>query len=103
VCDAAVEACGLRFPPIAMTSFALILGVVPFATTTGASMNSQRAIGTSVGGGMITAPVLAVCVTLLSYGLVATTFRRTHGAEALSVLSETPDFAPRTNATSGAR
>ncbi|WP_164094357.1 efflux RND transporter permease subunit, partial [Stenotrophomonas maltophilia] len=61
--EAALEACVLRFRPLVMTSFAFILGVVPLAIATGASMNSQRAIGTGVLGGMITATVLAVFVT----------------------------------------
>jgi multidrug efflux pump len=38
--EAALEACELRFRPIVMTSFAFILGVVPLAIATGASMNS---------------------------------------------------------------
>ncbi|KQP28769.1 acriflavine resistance protein B [Methylobacterium sp. Leaf102] len=73
--EAALEACELRFRPIVMTSFAFILGVVPLAIATGASMNSQRAIGTGVLGGMITATVLAVFVTPLFYVLVAHAFR----------------------------
>ncbi|WP_156453446.1 efflux RND transporter permease subunit, partial [Methylobacterium sp. CCH5-D2] len=61
----------LRFRPIVMTSFAFILGVVPLAVATGASMNSQRAIGTGVLGGMVTATVLAVFVTPLLFVLIA--------------------------------
>ncbi|KZC00335.1 Multidrug resistance protein MexB [Methylobacterium radiotolerans] len=68
---AALEACELRFRPIIMTSFAFILGVVPLAVANGASMNSQRAIGTGVLGGMVTATVLAVFVTPLFYVLIA--------------------------------
>ncbi len=74
--EAALEACALRFRPIVMTSFAFILGVVPLAVATGASMNSQRAIGTGVLGGMITATVLAVFATPLFYVLVASALRR---------------------------
>ncbi|MEH3143998.1 MAG: efflux RND transporter permease subunit [Methylobacterium frigidaeris] len=72
--EAALEACELRFRPIVMTSFAFILGVVPLAIATGASMNSQRAIGTGVLGGMVTATVLAVFVTPLFYVLIARAF-----------------------------
>ncbi len=72
--EAALEACELRFRPIVMTSFAFILGVVPLAVATGASMNSQRAIGTGVLGGMVTATVLAVFVTPLLYVLIAKAF-----------------------------
>jgi multidrug efflux pump len=58
--EATLMACHLRFRPILMTSFAFILGVLPLALATGAGANSQRAIGTGVMGGMITATVLAV-------------------------------------------
>ncbi|MEE7493364.1 efflux RND transporter permease subunit [Methylobacterium oryzae] len=73
--EAALEACELRFRPIIMTSFAFILGVVPLAIATGASMNSQRAIGTGVFGGMIAATLLAIFATPLFYVLVASAVR----------------------------
>ncbi len=53
--EATLEAVHLRFRPILMTSFAFILGVLPLAIATGAGSGSQRAIGTGVMGGMITA------------------------------------------------
>lgn len=58
--DSAIEAARLRFRPIIMTSLAFILGVVPLAIATGAGAASQRAIGTGVIGGMISATVLGV-------------------------------------------
>jgi len=58
--EATLQACHLRFRPIVMTSMAFILGVLPLAYSTGAGAASQRAIGTGVMGGMITATVLAV-------------------------------------------
>ena len=58
--DAAVEAAHLRFRPIVMTSLAFILGTLPLAISSGAGSASQRAIGTAVIGGMITAVGLAV-------------------------------------------
>ncbi|MCR5942712.1 multidrug efflux RND transporter permease subunit [Ochrobactrum sp. XJ1] len=58
--DAAVEAAHLRFRPILMTSLAFTLGVVPLVIASGAGSASQRAIGTGVMGGMISATVLAV-------------------------------------------
>ncbi len=60
VLEAAVEAARLRFRPIIMTSLAFTFGVVPLAFASGASSASQRAIGTAVLGGMITATVLAI-------------------------------------------
>ena len=57
---ATVEAARLRLRPIVMTSLAFALGVVPLMLATGASAETQHAIGTGVFGGMITATVLAV-------------------------------------------
>ncbi|MFY9510641.1 MAG: efflux RND transporter permease subunit [Rubrivivax sp.] len=58
--EAALAAAHLRFRPIVMTSLAFILGVLPLFLASGAGSASQRAIGTGVIGGMVTAVVLAV-------------------------------------------
>jgi multidrug efflux pump len=58
--DAAVEASRLRLRPILMTSLAFALGVVPLMLASGASAETQHAIGTGVFGGMVTATLLAV-------------------------------------------
>ena len=58
--DAALKACHLRFRPILMTSLAFILGVLPLVIASGAGAASQRAIGTGVMGGMLTATALGV-------------------------------------------
>jgi multidrug efflux pump len=58
--DATVTACRLRFRPIIMTSMAFIFGVMPLAFSTGAGSASQRAVGTGVLGGMISATLLAI-------------------------------------------
>ncbi len=58
--QAALEAAHLRFRPIVMTSLAFILGVLPLFFASGAGSASQRAIGTGVVGGMVTATLLAV-------------------------------------------
>ncbi len=58
--ESAVEAARLRLRPILMTSLAFGLGVVPLMIAMGASAETQRAIGTGVFGGMVSATVLAV-------------------------------------------
>jgi len=58
--EATLEATRLRLRPILMTSLAFILGVLPLAVSTGAGSGSQRAIGTGVIGGMVTATVLGI-------------------------------------------
>ena len=58
--EATLEATRLRLRPILMTSLAFILGVLPLAISTGAGSGSQRAIGTGVIGGMVTATVLGI-------------------------------------------
>jgi multidrug efflux pump len=58
--EAALEAARLRFRPIVMTSMAFILGTLPLFLASGAGSASQRAIGTGVIGGMLTAVALSV-------------------------------------------
>jgi multidrug efflux pump len=70
--DAAVEAARLRLRPIAMTSFAFILGVVPLAVASGASANSRHSIGTGVIGGMLGATVIAIFFIPLFYVVLET-------------------------------
>lgn len=73
--EATLEAVHLRFRPIIMTSLAFILGVLPLAIASGAGSASQRAIGTGVMGGMITATVLAVFLVPVFFVVVRTVFK----------------------------
>jgi multidrug efflux pump len=75
VIDATLEAVHLRFRPIIMTSLAFILGVLPLVIATGAGAASQRAIGTGVMGGMITATVLAIFLVPVFFVVVRRLFR----------------------------
>ncbi|MEK1923827.1 MAG: efflux RND transporter permease subunit [Rhizobium giardinii] len=75
--EATIEASHLRFRPILMTSLAFTLGVLPLAIATGASSGSQRAIGTGVMGGMISATVLAVFFVPIFFVFVMNIFGRT--------------------------
>ena len=73
--EAALAAAHLRFRPIVMTSLAFILGVMPLFFASGAGSASQRALGTGVIGGMVTAVVLAVFFVPVFFVLVRTLFK----------------------------
>ncbi|MEO7494237.1 MAG: efflux RND transporter permease subunit [Massilia sp.] len=73
--EAAIEACHLRFRPILMTSLALILGVLPLVIASGAGSASQRAIGTGVMGGMVTATALGVIFVPVFFVVVRKLFK----------------------------
>jgi HAE1 family hydrophobic/amphiphilic exporter-1 len=65
--EATLEGARLRFRPIVMTSLAFGFGVLPLALATGAGAGAQKAIGTCVLGGMITATSLAILFIPLFY------------------------------------
>ena len=94
--EATLEACHLRFRPILMTSFAFILGVLPLALANGAGSASQRAIGTGVMGGMITATLLAVFLVPVFYVVIRSVFKGGHVAPHSTLLSSpATDLAAR--------
>lgn len=74
--EAVVEASHLRLRPIVMTSLAFTLGVVPLVIASGASSETQNAIGTGLFGGMISGTVLAVIFAPVFYVVVAGLARR---------------------------
>ncbi len=74
--EAAIEAARLRFRPIIMTSMAFILGVVPLALASGAGAASQRALGTGVIGGMLSATVLGVIFVPICFVWVLSLLKR---------------------------
>jgi hydrophobic/amphiphilic exporter-1 (mainly G- bacteria), HAE1 family len=89
VAEAAVEAARLRFRPILMTSFALILGVYPLVLARGAGAASRQALGTAVFGGMLTSTFLAVLFVPVFYVVFqGLSERRKHKAMGRSGQSE---------------
>ncbi len=68
--EAALHAAKLRLRPILMTSLAFTLGVVPLVIASGASAETQHAIGTGVFGGMITGTLLAIILVPTFFVLV---------------------------------
>ncbi|WP_133648732.1 multidrug efflux RND transporter permease subunit [Paraburkholderia flava] len=57
---AVVDAAGMRFRPIVMTSAAFLLGVVPLVISSGGGAESRRSIGTGVFGGVLAATLLGL-------------------------------------------
>jgi HAE1 family hydrophobic/amphiphilic exporter-1 len=72
--QATLEAAKLRLRPIVMTSLAFGFGVLPLALAKGAGAGAQKAIGTSVLGGMITATFLAVFFIPLFFVMIVQLF-----------------------------
>jgi multidrug efflux pump subunit AcrB len=58
--EAATEGGRLRFRPVMMTSFAVILGLLPRVIAVGASELARRNVGTPVFGGMILASFIGI-------------------------------------------
>ncbi len=75
VIEATLRAARLRFRPILMTSIAFIFGVLPLVLASGAGSASQRAIGTGVMFGMLTATVLAVLFVPVFFVVVRRIFK----------------------------
>lgn len=73
--ESVLTAAHLRFRPILMTSLAFVLGVLPLAIASGAGSASQRAIGTGVMGGMLSATLLAVLFVPVFFVVVRRIFK----------------------------
>jgi multidrug efflux pump subunit AcrB len=70
VLDSAVKAARLRFRPILMTSFALILGVLPLVFASGAGSAGRHSVGTTVFGGMLVSTFLNLVIIPILYVVV---------------------------------
>ena len=75
VVEAVLAAAHLRFRPILMTSLAFILGVLPLVVASGAGSAGQRAIGTGVMAGMVSATALGVFFVPIFFVLVRRLFK----------------------------
>jgi len=64
---AAIEAAGLRFRPVMMTSFAFIFGLFPLVIAEGAGAMTRHAVGTPVFGGMIAASLFGIFIIPLLF------------------------------------
>jgi HAE1 family hydrophobic/amphiphilic exporter-1 len=72
--EATLEGARLRLRPILMTSLAFGFGVLPLMLASGAGAGAQKAIGTGVIGGVVTATFLVTLFAPLFYVLIEKTF-----------------------------
>jgi HAE1 family hydrophobic/amphiphilic exporter-1 len=68
--EATLEGAKLRLRPIVMTSLAFGFGVLPLALASGAGAGAQKAIGTSVLGGVVTSTFLVTLFAPLFFVLI---------------------------------
>jgi len=76
VLEAVLEAARLRLRPIAMTSIAFLLGVMPLAVATGAGSGAQNAIGIGVVGGTIAGTLIGIFFVPLFFFLISGGWRK---------------------------
>jgi hydrophobe/amphiphile efflux-1 (HAE1) family protein len=80
--EATLEGAKLRMRPIIMTSLAFGFGVLPLAFASGAGAGAQKAIGTSVLGGVVTSTFLVTIFAPLFYVVIEKTFGKQRKSEA---------------------
>lgn len=76
--------------PIIMTSLAFGFGVMPLTFATGAGAGAQKAIGTAVLGGMVTATFLVTLFAPLFYVLIERLFGKRGKREAAKTNDANP-------------
>jgi HAE1 family hydrophobic/amphiphilic exporter-1 len=92
--DATLEGAKLRLRPIVMTSMAFGFGVLPLVFASGAGAGAQKAIGTGVLGGMVTATFLVAIYAPLFYVLIEMTLGKRRARQAAKSAEITPSGVP---------
>ncbi|MSQ60270.1 MAG: efflux RND transporter permease subunit [Betaproteobacteria bacterium] len=69
--DALRDACPIRMRPVLMTSFTIILALLPAALGIGAGAETNQTLSIAVIGGMITSTLLTLVVVPAAYSLIA--------------------------------
>jgi len=68
--EALIEAGAVRLRPILMTTLAMIFGMIPVATGTGAGAEMRAPMGHAVIGGLITSTILTLFIVPVIYSLL---------------------------------
>jgi multidrug efflux pump len=74
--QAVLDAARLRLRPIAMTSIAFLLGVLPLALSTGAGSGAQNSIGIGVVGGTLAGTLIGIFFVPLFFFLISGGWRK---------------------------
>jgi HAE1 family hydrophobic/amphiphilic exporter-1 len=88
--EATLEAAKLRLRPIIMTSLAFGFGVLPLALAGGAGAGAQKAIGTGVLGGVVTATFLVTLFAPLFFVVVEKTLGKNRKEKTIRVVRNHP-------------
>ena len=86
--EATLEGAKLRLRPIVMTSLAFGFGVLPLAFASGAGAGAQKAIGTSVLGGVVTSTFLVTLFAPLFYVVIEKAFGKNRKREVAKTASQ---------------
>jgi HAE1 family hydrophobic/amphiphilic exporter-1 len=94
--DAILEASGVRFRPIMMTTFAALFGTLPIAFATGTGAEARRPLGLAVVGGLLFSQLVTLYVTPVIYTLFADLahWRERRAAARLGAPAPAPATAP---------
>ena len=79
--EAAIEAAELRLRPILMTSFAVILGVLPLYFARGAGKLGRHSVGTAIVGGMLFSTMLNLIFIPVLYVILKTWLVKMSGGQ----------------------
>jgi multidrug efflux pump len=93
--EATLQAVRLRMRPIVMTSLAFLMGVLPLALATGAGSAGQRAIGSGVIGGVITATILALLLVPVFFVAIRRVFKGRPPRGSVAVAHTAPTTPPQ--------
>ena len=92
--QAVEEAAGIRLRPILMTTFAMVLGVVPLLTAAGAGAASRFNMGVVIASGLAIGTIFTLFIVPAVYMLVATDHHRDRERDAVTLPAPTHDHVP---------